>query len=167
MTQNVFCQLAKQHFGYLVTEYKFLLVEEMGDPAAEGDGFLEYRSSDVFVDISSDRGQVTVDLGPYPKQPHSKYELGTMLWYLAGDRFSSRDLMQQSYTQTPDRPPDMSHEEYADLQLAGLASRLKQRCQTVLEGKFSEWSELARIVKEVIAAYYKNKTGLDYPEDAA
>lgn len=166
MTQNVFCELAKRHFDYLVTEYEFLL-EEMYGPVAEGDGFLEYRSGSVFVDVSADRGQVTVDIGPCPKQPHSRYELGTVIWYLAGDRFLSRDLMQQSYTLTPDRPPGISHEEYVDLQLVRLASKLKQCCQPVLEGKFSEWSEIARITREVVAADYKSRTGFDYPEDAA
>lgn len=167
MTLNIFCQLVQQHFGYLETEYKFLLTEEMCDPAAEGDGFIEYQSNDVFVDISSDRGQVTVELGPCPQQPYSRYELGTVLWYLGGGRFSPCDLMQQPYTRTPDRPSGMSYETYADLQLAWLASNVKQYCQTVLEGRFFEWSELARTVKEVVAAYYKDKTGLDYPEDAA
>jgi hypothetical protein len=60
----------------------------------------------------------------------------------------------------------MSYDEFVGLQLVGLAAKLKQCCQPVLEGKFSEWSEIARITRELVAADYKNKTGFDYPEDA-
>lgn len=167
MQQNTFGQLVWRHFGYLVSEYGFFIAEEMSDPAPEGNGFVEFRSNVIFVDVSVDRGQVSVDLGPYPVKACYKFELGTVIWYLMLARFPDCSLMEQTYTGIPERPQGVSQEGYVDLQLAKLASLLKQFCGPILEGEFSQWPEMARATREAVAAYYKRRTGLDYPEGAA
>jgi hypothetical protein len=164
---NTLCQQTLRHFEFLVTEYHFVLGEKMCEPVAGGDGLVEYRSNSLFVLVTSDRGQISVDLGPYPKLANLRFELGTVMWYLVGDRSLSQGLTDQSYTQLPDPPESMPRETYVELQLASLVSSLRQYCRSILEGGDTDWSDMERTRRLAVAAFYKRKTGLDYPDDAS
>lgn len=152
MSKVLFLQRVRKHFEYLVVEHGFSVVAERYDSEAFGNGVVQFQSSSVTITVTLDRGQVLIDVEPYPGIPAYRFDLNTVVEFLAPEAGIPVYVF-------PDKWDDYS--EMVDWQTARLAGILKQYCIPILRGQFFKWEEMHRMRVESAAGKHKAITGVN------
>jgi hypothetical protein len=152
MEQYVFTDQVKKYFHYLIEDYGFSVVEERDRYDAAGDSFIQFRSSAISITVALDRGQVLIDMEPYPGVPGYQFGLVSVIEFLAPD------LDEPVYI-FPEKPDN--YYDRIDWQVMRLAGLLRQYCTPVLKSEFSKWKEMAEIRRKTVWDDYKRLTGKD------
>ena len=86
MEQYGFTDQVKKYFRYLTEDFGFsIVVEEKSNRQAFGNSLIQFRSNAVSVTVTLDRGQVLIDIGPYPEVPDYQFSLVSVMEFLAPD----------------------------------------------------------------------------------
>ncbi len=152
MTQYIFTEQAKQHFHYLIDDYGFSVVDERYEPEAFGNSLIQFRSSAIDIMVVLDRGQVLIDVSPYPRPSNYQFSLATVVKFLAPEANEPAYIFPETW------------EDYDDMiewQLTRLARVLRQYCVPVLRGEFSDWKTMNECRKKEAEEGYKRRTGKD------
>ena len=126
MTPNLFSDLVKQHFSYLLNDYGFAVADERYYPQAMGNAEVWLKSNLVGLRIVLDRGQVLVSLGPLSQPERDWFELYDVI------RFFSPSLNVYEF------PEDFSDYKAAlETQIKRLALVILHYCDPLLRSDFS------------------------------
>jgi hypothetical protein len=151
MNGCTFVDLAKRHFAYLVRDFGYSVVDEWMNPRSFGNSLVAYRSGSVEIHVKRDRGDVLIDVGPYPS-PGCDYEFG--LGSVAG--FLKLDLAEPVYLFPETWASECEHNED---QLVRVARVLREYFAPVLRGEFRDWEALHGQLKRDGMAEYERLTG--------
>mgnify|MGYP000219498111 CR=1 FL=1 len=152
MTQYIFTEQAKQHFHYLIDDYGFSVVDERYEPEAFGNSLIQFRSSAIDIMVVLDRGQVLIDVSPYPRLSNYQFGLATVVKFLAPEANEPVYIFPETW------------EDYDDMiewQLTRLARMLRQYCAPVLRGEFSDWETMNECRKKEAEEEYRRLIGKD------
>jgi hypothetical protein len=153
MEQYVFTDQVKKYFHYLTEDYGFSIVaEEKSNRQAFGNSLIEFRSSTASVIVTLDRGQVLIDMGPYPEVPGYQFSLVTVIEFLASGLNEPVYIFPEQWD---------NYYDMIDWQVMRLAGLLRQYCTPVLKGEFSKWKEMDEIRTKTALDDYKRLTGKD------
>lgn len=156
MDKDIFFERVKEEFHYLVSDYGFTITEEIYDAQAFGNSFVGFVSTmnGMGIGIALDRGQVTVDIRP---SPGSKKIFGLVTMV----RFLAPDFSEEVYA-SPPKAFDTYHDR-VDWQVKRIARILRQYCEPILKGEFTEWEEMDKMGNAYARRLYKSLTGKDLP----
>lgn len=152
MTQYKFIEQTKRHFRYLIDDYSFSVVDEEYDPEAFGNSLVRFRSSTADVVLVLDRGQVLIDINPYPMMQDCQFGLPSVVKFLAPEVSEPAYIFPETWE---------NYNDMIDSQLERLARVLRQYCSSVLRGEFSDWEALSDSRKKEAEEGYRRFTGMD------
>jgi hypothetical protein len=150
MSEYDFAKRAKSFFSYLIEEYGFSVATEMYDAEAFGNSLVEFRSDAVELRVVLDRGQVLIDMGPYPEVPGFRFGLPLVVDFLAPGALNSVYVFPEEWN---------DYYGMIDWQLDRLAQVLRQCCGSVLSGEFSQWKEMYESARTQAEDTYRATTG--------
>jgi hypothetical protein len=152
MTQYRFTEQARRRFHYLIDDYGFSVVDERYDPDAFGNSLVRFRSSAVDVVLVLDRGQVLIDINPYPMIEDYQFGLPSVVEFLAAEAGEPVYVFPETWE---------NYYDMIDSQLERLARVLRQRCSSILRGEFSDWEAMSDFRKKEAEEGYRRLTGKD------
>ncbi len=117
MEHDIFAELAKKYFQYLIADYGFSVVHESYYPQAFGDSLVQFQSNTTVVLLTRDKGQVLIDLGPSSEPRIAWHSLSNIIDFLAPG-------IGKSVFAFPDYPGEP--EKSMQVQLSRLAPILRQ-----------------------------------------
>lgn len=146
----MFIEPIKRRFSFLTNDYHFQVVEELYAPEAFGNSLVQFRSTNVEITVVLDRGQVQVDIAPYPNVPNYRFGLPTLVEYLAPESGETDYVYPGELT---------DYDEKIDWQINRLATLLEQYGRPVLTGEFSAWQEVNERRQRQALLAYRQLTG--------
>jgi hypothetical protein len=152
MPQYKFTEQAGTRFRYLIDDYGFSVVDERYDPEAFGNSLIRFRSSDVDIVVVLDRGQVLIDISPYPMAQDYRFGLPSVVEFLAPEAGEPAYVFPETWE---------NYYDMIDSQLERLARVLRQQCSSVLRGEFSDWEAMSDFRKKEAEEGYRSLTGRD------
>jgi hypothetical protein len=150
MEKCVFVEQVKEHFHYLIDDYGFAVVSERFDPEAFGNSLVDFQSGNTAVRILLNRGQVTIDIGPYPRSPGYQFDLSSIIEFLVPDAKEPVYIFPETWD---------NYQDMMNWQVDRLASVVQRYCARVLRGEFSEWEEIAEVRSRKATSEYQALTG--------
>jgi hypothetical protein len=152
MTQFTFTENVKKHFQYLIDDYGFSVVDEQLNSEAFGNSLIRFESSSTDIMIVLDRGQVIIDIGPYPATPNYQFSMASMMEFLTPEAEEPAYVFPETWE---------NYDEMIEWQVRRLARVLRQYCSPVLLGRFSEWEELDQRIRKEAREAYRTLKGKD------
>lgn len=150
MGQYVFAEQIKKHFHYLIDDYGFSVIDERYDHEAFGNSLVQFRSSTTDVVVVLDKGQVLIDISPYPEIPNYRFGLATVVEFLSPDADEPAYIFPEKWD---------NYYGMIDWQVTRLTRVLRQYCAPVLRGEFSKWKEMDEIRRKETEDRYRALTG--------
>jgi len=150
MEKCMFAEQVKAHFHCLIDDYGFVVVSERFDPEAFGNSLVDFQSRNTVVRVLLDRGQVTIDIGPYPRSPGYWFDLSSIIEFLVPETGEPVYVFPDTW------------DNYNDMiiwQVARLSRVLQQYGAPVLTGDFFEWKKIADIRSKKVEDEYRTLTG--------
>lgn len=147
MGMNLFSDLVKKHFHYLLEVYKFTVAKESYSPEIMGNAEIVFTSLSTGIGIVLDRDQVLINIGAITQPKGEWFEFGDVVRSFAGD-------VENIYA---------FDEGYAALetQIARLAHIMHTYCGPFLAGDFSKQKEIKEIenrrVSEMLNRFNKHR----------
>ena len=83
ISNNQFAVAVKKKFRNLTDKCGFTSVAELYDSEAFGNSLVQFRSDSMDIAVVLDRGQVHVDIAPYPNPSEFRFSLPSIVAYLA------------------------------------------------------------------------------------
>ncbi len=149
MKHNIFAEIVKRYFHYLITDYGFRIVEERYDPESFGNSLVVFQLNLTFISLSLDKGDVYLDIGSV-SNPKNTYNLGTVIEFLRPQEHQRIKVF--GFSKLPDDPY-----ERMEIPIRYWAELLHQYCQPILRGDFAQWKELEVHQKRSVEEFTKNE----------
>lgn len=150
MTQYKFTENVKRFFSYLIDDYGFLVVGERYDPEVFGNSLVRFRASYVDILVVLDRGQVRIDINPYPMTQGYQFGLPSVVRFLAPEAGEPAYVFPETW---------QDYSGMINWQLERVACVLQQYCSSVLRGEFSDWKAISDLQKKEAEDGYRRLTG--------
>lgn len=135
MEINLFTELVKKHFDFLLKQYGFSIVHEDYYPDIMGNSWIVFTSHGTGISIVLDKGQVLMNVGPSSLSREKWYEFSDIISFFAPD--------QKPVYVFPD-----GFSEYKDAlenQVSRLARLMEEYCRPILQGDFSMQNQIKEI----------------------
>ena len=151
MSDYLVTEQIKKKFRYLVDEYGFSVANELYTPDIFGNGLVEYHSDFVNIAVVLDRGQLQVDISPYPNPSnYSSFGLPSIIENIAPESGETDYVY-------PEKLED--YRSSIDWQIDRLADLLQRYCVPVLRAEFSNWEQMDQQRQKRALKEYKTLTG--------
>jgi hypothetical protein len=155
MDERTFVDEVERDFAYLVSDRGFRVAREVFDPVHFGNGLVEFRSQHVGVQVTLDRSQILIDIGPAGQSSDN--------WFSLPEVQSHFDPTGAEYQyQFPERWDD--YDEMIISEIRRAAAALRPLIGPVVTPGFDAWNELERRRTRRVRAKYRALTGKNLPE---
>lgn len=149
MESNVFAEIVKKYFHYLIDDYGFHIVEERYAPESFGNSLVVFQLNSTFISLSRDRGDIYLDIGSV-SSPKNTYNLGTVIEFLRPQDYQQIKVF--GFPKLPDDPY-----KRIEIPVRYWATLLRQYCEPILSGDFSQWNELGEHQRRAVEEFTKNE----------
>lgn len=146
MSENIFSQLVKQHFGYLTSKYNFKICSDRFFPDVMGNAEVTFKSPKTGFQIVLDRNQVLAKIGQVNKSERDWFVFSDVISYFSPD-------VENAYV----FPDDFSNYEQAlEIQIERIANMIRDYCEPLLLGDFSMSDAIKEIEKRRVEKFLSN-----------
>lgn len=151
-----FIDVTKTAFAFLL-DHGLQVAAEETQPTVFGNGFVEFRSADVGVLVTLERGQVLVNIGPVNAPSSGWFGLPTLLAFYAPELAAPAYRFPEAWAE---------YDEMVAQQVTRVADLVGRYCLGVLSASAEVWNDLEYLRTRSAERKYRALTGKPLPKGA-